>query len=125
MTFVTSPTPFHPSPDGRPAARTPWYVHHQSLAGGAAKAGARYRGGEGRFITIAGAMMSDHDSAGAVLECPDIDALDDEDKARFLTTFLGYSRGNSSALHFVHASGDGQAPAYVFDDESGMVYILD
>jgi hypothetical protein len=70
-------------------------------------------------------MMGDHDSTGAVLECPDISALDDEDKARFLTTFLGYSGGSASALHYVRASSDGQAPAYVFDDETGMVYILD
>ena len=69
--------------------------------------------------------MSDHDSTGAVLECPDINALDEEDKARFLTTFLGHSGGRASALHLVPASSDGQAPAYVFDDESGMVYILD
>jgi hypothetical protein len=80
---------------------------------------------ERRFITIAGEMMSDHDSTGAVLERPDIDALDDEDKARFLTMSLGYTGSGPSALHFVHASDDGQAPAYVFDDESGMVYILD
>ena len=69
--------------------------------------------------------MSDHESTGAVLECPDIDALDDEDKARFLTTFLGYSGSGRRRCTCVHASGDGQAPAYVFDDESGMVYILD
>jgi hypothetical protein len=67
--------------------------------------------------------MRDHESNVAILEDPDIAALDEEDRARILTTFLGRQDGH--ALHYVSASPDGLAPAYVFDDESGMVYILD
>ncbi len=69
--------------------------------------------------------MSDHEFNEAVLDSPDIAVLDDEDKARLLTTFLGGPDATTLALHYVRASSDGQAPAYVFDDESGMVYILD
>jgi hypothetical protein len=69
--------------------------------------------------------MSDHDSAGAVMDPLDIAGLDDADKARVLTTFLGHRTGVAPSLHYVHATSDGQAPAYIFDDDTGMVYILD
>lgn len=69
--------------------------------------------------------MNDHEFDEAVLHSPGIAVLDDEDKARLLTTFLGGPDVPTLALHYVRASSDGQAAAYVFDDESGMVYILD
>lgn len=69
--------------------------------------------------------MNDDDSITAVLDRLDVVALDDEDKARVMTTFLGHKGGVLPGLHYVHATSDGQAPAYIFDDESGMVYILD
>ena len=69
--------------------------------------------------------MSDHASSEALLDFPSIAALDDEDKARLLTTFLGGPDVTAPALHYVHGSSDGKAPAYVFDDQTGMVYILD
>jgi len=65
------------------------------------------------------------DSISAVLDPLDVAALDNEDKARVMTAFLGHRAGIAPALHYVHAASDGQAPAYIFDDESGMVYILD
>ena len=69
--------------------------------------------------------MIDQGSAGAVLDDIDVAELSDEDRARVLTTFLGVPSDAVAALHFVRGSADGQAPAYVFDEGSGMVYILD
>jgi hypothetical protein len=51
--------------------------------------------------------------------------LDAADLARVLTGFRGQPISVTPAMHYVRASGDGEATAYVFDEESGMVYILD
>lgn len=51
--------------------------------------------------------------------------LDPEDMARALTGFRGQPISVTPAMHYVRASSDGEATAYVFDEESGMVYILD
>lgn len=51
--------------------------------------------------------------------------LDAEDMARLLTGFRGQPISITPGMRYVRASGDGQAPAYLFDEESGMVYILD
>ena len=64
----------------------------------------------------------------AVAEMPsDVsdEELAQEDLARLLITFRGVTAPKEASLHFVRRSDDGLAPAYVFDDESGMIYILD
>ena len=52
-------------------------------------------------------------------------ALEAEDLARLLISFRGVSAPPSHGLRFVRESSDGLAPAYVFDESSGMIYILD
>jgi hypothetical protein len=69
--------------------------------------------------------MNDDDSITAVLDRLDVVGLDDEDKARVMTTFLGHGNGLAPGLHHVHATPNGQAPMYIFADQSGMVYIRD
>jgi hypothetical protein len=64
----------------------------------------------------------------STLELPpavDENELDQEDLARVLTAFRGQPVYATPSLHYVRRSADGAAPAYVFDEESGMVYILD
>ena len=51
--------------------------------------------------------------------------LDAEDMARALIGFRGPAVVATSAMRLVNRSADGQASAYVFDEASGMVYILD
>ena len=51
--------------------------------------------------------------------------LDAEDMARVLTGFRGQPIAVTPAMRYVRSSADGNASAYVFDEESGMVYILD
>jgi hypothetical protein len=51
--------------------------------------------------------------------------LDSEDMARLLGTFRGQPRWNGETMRCVNASRDGLAPAYVWDEDSGMVWILD
>lgn len=53
------------------------------------------------------------------------DALDDEDLARILGAFRGQPACATPTMRYVRASDDGLAPAYVYDEETGMVYILD
>ena len=50
--------------------------------------------------------------------------LDAEDLARVLTSFRGQPIPRTPALGYVRSTSDGDASAYVFDDESGMVYLL-
>lgn len=67
-------------------------------------------------------------SSNAILEPPpavDVNEMDQEDLARVLTTFRGQPVYATPSMHYVRRSADGAAPAYVFDDVSGMVYILD
>lgn len=60
------------------------------------------------------------------VRCAVVDGrLDAEDMARVLTGFRGQPIPLTPAMHYVRASSDGEASAYVFDDVSGMVYILD
>jgi hypothetical protein len=51
--------------------------------------------------------------------------LDAEDLARVLTGFRVPPITPTTNMRYVRASDDGTARAYVFDEESGMVYILD
>ena len=60
-------------------------------------------------------------SAQAVVD----ERLDAEDLARVLTGFRGQPIPLTPAMRYVRASSDGAASAYVFDEISGMVYILD
>jgi len=75
----------------------------------------------------AGAVLNDIDHIDTVDAIDGIDAaeLSDEDRARILTTFLGVPSDSVGALHGARVSPHGQAPAYAFDEETGMVYILD
>jgi hypothetical protein len=60
------------------------------------------------------------------VRCAVVDGrLDAEDMARALTGFRGVQTGTTSSMRYVRASSDGDACAYVFDEDSGMVYILD
>jgi hypothetical protein len=60
------------------------------------------------------------------LRCAVVDGrLDAEDMARVLAGFRGQPIALTPALRYVRTSADGVAAAYVFDEESGMVYILD
>lgn len=54
-----------------------------------------------------------------------LDELDSEDLARILATFRGQPARSTPTMRYVRASRDGLASAYVFDEDSGMVYILD
>jgi hypothetical protein len=57
---------------------------------------------------------------------PSVDGpLDAEDLARVLTGFRGQPIPLTPTMRYVRASSDGGASAYVFDEVSGMVYILD
>ena len=51
--------------------------------------------------------------------------LDAEDMARALIGFRGPAVVATSAMRPVKRSADGQESAYVFDEASGMVYIVD
>ena len=51
--------------------------------------------------------------------------LDAEDRARALTGFRGQPLRRIPTMRYVRHPADGNDSAYVFDDESGMVYILD
>jgi hypothetical protein len=68
-----------------------------------------------------------NDEPIATLEPPETHggALDTEDLARVLGAFRGQPVYSTPTMRYVRASSDGLAPAYVFDEDSGMVYILD
>lgn len=51
--------------------------------------------------------------------------VDQEDLARFLVSLRGVPSSTVSTMHYVQRSDDGLAPAYAFDEDTGMVYILD
>jgi hypothetical protein len=60
------------------------------------------------------------------IRCAVVDGrLDAEDMARVLTGFRGQPIPLTPTMRYVRASTDGEATAYVFDEVSGMVYILD
>ena len=67
-------------------------------------------------------------SEGDTIAAPagdDEQELDQQDLARILGAFRGQPAYATPSMHYVRESDDGLAPAYVFDEESGMVYILD
>ena len=51
--------------------------------------------------------------------------LDAQDMARLLIGFRGQPGPLTSSMRYVRASSDGDSSAYVFDEDSGMVFILD
>jgi hypothetical protein len=51
--------------------------------------------------------------------------MDPEDSARVLAGFHGLPLPGTPTLHYVRGSRDGHANAYAWDEETGMVYILD
>ena len=51
--------------------------------------------------------------------------LDAADSARLLAGYQGLPDTALKSLRFVRGSKDGQASAYAWDEDSGMVYILD
>ena len=51
--------------------------------------------------------------------------MDAADSARMIAGFQGLPQTALKSLRFVRASRDGQASAYAWDEDSGMVYILD
>jgi len=51
--------------------------------------------------------------------------MDAEDLARVLTGFRGQPIALTPTMRYVRSSADGDASAYVFDEGTGMVYILD
>jgi len=60
------------------------------------------------------------------VRCAFIDGrLDAEDQARVLTGFRGQPVSPTPTMRYVRSSADGNASAYVFDEQSGMVFILD
>jgi hypothetical protein len=74
--------------------------------------------------------MIHHFDIAAMIDNPDIQSvaahtlLDAEDMARVLTSFRGQPITRTPALGYIRSSSDGVTSAYVFDDESGMVYLL-
>lgn len=66
-------------------------------------------------------MVNDSTACSTVVD----GRLDVEDMARLLTGFRGQPIAVTPAMRYVRSSADGNASAYVFDEESGMVYILD
>ena len=74
--------------------------------------------------------MIHHFDIAAMTDNPDIQSvaahtlLDAEDMARVLTSFRGQPITRTPALGYIRSSSDGVSSVYVFDDESGMVYLL-
>jgi hypothetical protein len=60
------------------------------------------------------------------VRCAVVDGrLDAEDLVRLLSGFRGQPIPHTPTMHYVRASSGGDASAYVFDEHSGTVYILD
>jgi hypothetical protein len=74
--------------------------------------------GEPAFVEV---EVEDPDVRCAVVD----GRLDAEDLARVLTGFRGQPIALTPSMRYVRSSSDGNASAYVFDADSGMVYILD
>jgi hypothetical protein len=68
------------------------------------------------------AALSYHESDAAA---SDFHALSQEDLARLVYSFRGHPKVTTPTLRFVARSNDGLVPAYVWDEESAMVWILD
>jgi len=54
-----------------------------------------------------------------------VEPLHPEDLARVLTTFRGQPVRTTTPMRYERTSTDGDASAYVLDQEAAMVYILD
>jgi len=84
-----------------------------------------------RFVVVREATTGDHAYMEVAVKEPDVRSafvdgrLDAEDLARVLTGFRVPPVTPTASMRYVRASDDGNATAYVFDEESGMVYILD
>lgn len=65
--------------------------------------------------------LLDADPASAVID----GRLDAEDLARVLTGFRGQPTPITPAMHHVRTENDHAPTVYVYDEETGMVYILD
>jgi hypothetical protein len=59
------------------------------------------------------------------LSLSDVETLTQEDLARLVYSFRGHPRITSPTLRYVARSTDGLVPAYVWDEASAMVWILD
>lgn len=53
------------------------------------------------------------------------DQMDAQDLARTLTAFRGQPKRYTPPMRYVRYSVDSTASEYVFDDESGMAFIVD
>jgi hypothetical protein len=72
-------------------------------------------------LALVAAEVADPDPRCAVID----GRLDAEDMARVLTGFRGQPIDVTPDMRYVRRSADGNASAYVFDADTGMVYILD
>jgi hypothetical protein len=54
-----------------------------------------------------------------------LEQLSQEDMARLVYSFRGHPRVTTPTLRYVARSRDGLVPAYVWDEASAMVWILD
>ena len=52
-------------------------------------------------------------------------ALDAQDLARVLTGFRGQPARLTPTMRYVRSPADGESSAYVFDEDTGMVFLLD
>jgi hypothetical protein len=78
----------------------------------------------GRNSLQEGPMLMDTDIMDMPRDLRD-GKLEQEDLARLLIAFRGVVAPPWARLHLVRRSDDGLAPEYVFDEDSGMIYILD
>jgi hypothetical protein len=74
--------------------------------------------GEPAFVEVA---VKEPDMQSVVVD----GRLDAEDLARVLTGFRVPPLTPTADMHYVRASDDATTSAYVFDEESGTVYILE
>jgi len=51
--------------------------------------------------------------------------MDAQDLARTLTAFRGQPKARTSAMRYTRFTKDFSATEYVYDDESGMAFIVD
>jgi len=51
--------------------------------------------------------------------------MDAQDLARTLTAFRGQPKARTSAMRYTRFTTDFSATEYVYDDESGMAFIVD
>lgn len=84
-----------------------------------------------RFVVVRQATTGEPAYLEVSVKGPDVKTavvdgrLDAEELARALTGFRVPPMTPTASMRYVRASADGTASAYVFDEDSGMVYILD